>query len=517
MKNVNHKILLVDDDPFVREMLSAVLQDNGYEAKTAENGKEGMEAFVSDPSINLILTDMNMPVMSGQQLIDALKENVVDVPIIVLSGNKEIDVVMEALKSGAEDYLIKDEFIQDTIDIKIKKTLEKYHLKKRNMQLIADLSIKTTELENTLSSLTAIINNMPDGLLVTNAEGMVTLANPAIKDMFSLHDRDINNKSYADILSGLLSKLLEKTSMERDGVFKTDIELPGSRTGRAVATAIRKKSSFVDMDYEYIGSLVIVRDITMEKEVDRMKNDFISIVSHELRTPLTSIIGFTKLIRKKLEDVLFPGMDPTDRRIHKAQEQVAGNIDIIISEGERLATLINDVLDIAKMEEGKIEWKYDTISVRSLVERAADATASIFQAQKLRLLKDVEEELPDITGDGDRLIQVLINLLSNAVKFTEKGHVAVRASTDGDKLILKVEDTGIGIAKEDLDAVFEKFKQVGNTHTDRPRGTGLGLPICKQIIEHHGGRIWVESELGKGSVFSFSIPVKGECKANDNG
>jgi PAS domain S-box-containing protein len=508
MKNVGHKILLVDDDPFVRELLEAVLRENGYTVLTAEDGKKALEIFLSDPSINLIVTDMDMPEMSGQQLIEELQTSGMDLPIIVLSGNKEITVVMEALNSGAEDYLIKDEFIQDTIDIKIKKTLEKQHLKKRNLQLIADLSIKTTELENALSSLTAIINNMPDGLLVTNAEGRVTLANPAIKEMFSLQDRDIIDKSYAKILRGMLNELMEKTGREKEGVFTTDVDLPGGRIARAVATAIRKKSSSVEIDYEYIGSLVIVRDITMEKEVDRMKNDFISIVSHELRTPLTSIIGFTKLIRKKLEEVLIPAMDQSEAKSKKAVEQVTSNIGIIISEGERLAALINDVLDIAKMEAGKIEWKDDILSVGSLIERAADASASLFQEKRLTLLHEIEEGLPEIRGDSDRLMQVLLNFLSNAVKFTEKGHVVCRATRNADAITICVEDTGIGIAEEDLSAVFEKFKQVGDAHTDRPKGTGLGLPICKQIVEYHGGTVWVESEFGKGSMFFFTLPLQ---------
>jgi len=506
-KKAEHRILLVDDDPFVREMLGAVLEDNGYDVKAAENGKEALETFVADPTIDLILTDMNMPEMSGQELINELMTNVVDVPIIVLSGNKEIDVVMEALKSGAEDYLIKDEFIQDTIDIKIKKTLEKQNLKKRNLQLIADLSIKTSELENALSSLTAIINNMPDGLLVTNAEGIVILANPAIKEMFKLQDRDIIEMNYEEILDGMLKRVVGKGGNGKDGVHTEDVDLPGGRIARVVSTGIRKKSSLGEVDHKYIGTLVIVRDITVEKEVDRMKNDFISIVSHELRTPLTSIIGFTKLIRKKLEEVLFPVMDTTDGKVQKTKDQVAKNIDIIISEGERLAALINDVLDIAKMESGKIEWKDDIISVSGLIERATHATASLFQDKKLPLLKDVEDGLPDVRGDGDRLIQVLLNLLSNAVKFTEKGQVVCRAVRSGNNVIVSVEDSGIGIAREHQSVVFEKFKQVGDANTDRPKGTGLGLPICKQIVECHGGRIWLESALEKGSIFSFSLPL----------
>ena len=150
-----------------------------------------------------------------------------------------------------------------------------------------------------------------------------------------------------------------------------------------------------------------------------------------------------------------------------------------------------------------------SVSIEEVIDRATAATASLFEARKLRLVREIEPDLPPVTGDQDRLIQVVINLISNAVKFTDEGSVTCSAHMRDGELSVSVADSGIGIASADQPKVFEKFKQVGDTLTDKPKGTGLGLPICKEIVEFHKGRIWVESEPGKGSTFSFTLPIGG--------
>ena len=243
------------------------------------------------------------------------------------------------------------------------------------------------------------------------------------------------------------------------------------------------------------------------EEADAAKSAFLSTVSHELRTPLTSVLGFAKIIKKRLEDRLFPLIVSDDRKVQQAMQQVADNLNVVVSEGERLTKLIDDVLDLAKIEAGKLEWHMEPLTVPDIVERATAATSSLFEHKGLQMVKDIEADLPSIVGDRDRLIQVVINLISNSVKFTDQGSVTCRARRRDGELVVSVIDTGMGIAPADQPKVFEKFKQVGDTLTDKPKGTGLGLPICKEIVEHHGGRIWVESELGKGSAFSFTIPL----------
>ncbi|HEX9652367.1 MAG TPA: ATP-binding protein, partial [bacterium] len=220
-----------------------------------------------------------------------------------------------------------------------------------------------------------------------------------------------------------------------------------------------------------------------------------------------------KIIKKRLDEKLYPLIQADDSKTKKTMEQVAANLNVVVAEGERLTGLINDVLDLAKIEAGKVAWKMESVSVPEILERAAASAASLFESKNLEFIKDFKNNLPLITGDHDRLIQVVINLLSNAVKFTDKGSVTCRARRENGEIVVSVIDTGTGIAAEDQSKVFEKFKQVGDTLSNRPKGTGLGLPICKEIVEHHGGRIWVESELGKGSTFSFTLPLQADNEA----
>ncbi len=251
------------------------------------------------------------------------------------------------------------------------------------------------------------------------------------------------------------------------------------------------------------------------EDANEAKSAFLSTVSHELRTPLTSVLGFAKIIRKRLEDKIFPAVDVSDQKIKRTMKQVSENLDVVVSEGERLTNLINDVLDLAKIESGKMEWNMRPIFLQDVIHRGIAATSSLFEQKGLKLKKNIPEDLPIIKADEDKLIQVVINLLSNAVKFTKKGTVSLEAYQDKGQLIFEVQDTGVGIADEDRHKIFERFRQAGDTLTDKPQGTGLGLPICREIIEHHGGIIWMKSEFNVGSTFFFSIPVLGEAATQE--
>ena len=186
------------------------------------------------------------------------------------------------------------------------------------------------------------------------------------------------------------------------------------------------------------------------------------------------------------------------------------NLKVVVSEGERLTKLIDDVLDLAKIEAGKLEWHMEPVAVADIIERATAATSSLFEQKGLKAGEvEIAPGLPTVTGDRDRLIQVVINLISNAVKFTDAGSVTCRAVRRGEQLVVSVSDTGMGISPADQPKVFERFKQVGDTLTDKPKGTGLGLPICREIVEHHGGRIWVESETREGQHLLVLAAARG--------
>lgn len=362
------------------------------------------------------------------------------------------------------------------------------------------------ELQNTLAYLSAVIDNMADGLLVTDTDGIITHVNPALSYMFNMRESDFIGRDCKNIFGDDFAKIVQKSRLNSDEIFTTEIELAHKRIGKAVATGIHKDT--IQSDDKGIGAVVLIRDITSEKEVDRMKTDFISTVSHELRTPLTSVRGFTEIIKTKLENDIFPNINTDNIKVIKSISRIRNNINIILSEGERLTALINDVLDISKLEAGRVDWKFDNVRPADAIEQAIIATSSLFDQKKLLLIKNIEENLPEIICDKDRIIQVIINLLSNAVKFTDKGSVTCSAKKVEDSILVSVSDTGIGISEAEKEHVFEKFRQAGDTLTDKPTGTGLGLSICKQIIEHYGGKIWVESELGKGSTFYFTLPIQ---------
>lgn len=362
------------------------------------------------------------------------------------------------------------------------------------------------ELRNTLTYLTAILDNMADGLSVIDMDKRVKLVNPAALRDLGLDEHTVIGAGCRDAFGDLLADHVERC--EATGTSQRfELTLLGQRVGMAIVSPIHGDEGKTRL----LGFVALIRDITEAKEIDRMKTEFISNVSHELRTPLTSILGFTKIIRRKLHKNLMSVLEAAsgDKQVAKATRQIAGNLDIIITEGERLAKLINDVLDVAKMEAGKLEWQMASLDPTTLVDRTFAAASSLFEGKPVTLEREVPPDMPAVVGDLDRLIQVLLNLVSNAAKFTDEGSVTCRVHHDvaNGMVVYRVTDTGMGIREEDLPVVFEKFKQVGDTLTDKPKGTGLGLPISKQIVEHHGGAIWAESELGVGSTFFFSVPV----------
>jgi Na+/proline symporter/nitrogen-specific signal transduction histidine kinase len=230
------------------------------------------------------------------------------------------------------------------------------------------------------------------------------------------------------------------------------------------------------------------------QELDRMKDDFISTVTHELRTPLTSIRACSEILADN------PDLEPTERQRF---------LLLIIKESERLTRLINQVLDLAKLESGLADWHNEDIDLRDIVSEAVTSTLPLFNASRVSLASRLPDEPLIVRGDRDRLMQVMLNLLSNAAKFCPRdtGRVDVRLARDADGIRVDVADNGIGISEEDQRRIFEKFRQAVDAAPHKPLGTGLGLPICRQIVGHLGGRLWVESVSGQGSVFSFILPA----------
>ncbi len=401
-----------------------------------------------------------------------------------------------------------------------------------NRELETRVKERTAELREERNRLTTILENIADGLIVTDPAGVIEVVNPAMARIVARPAQELPGQQLYKVMPVAELATLTLDSLNAPNqVFNVNITwrpagVSQNHVYKAVVCALVERETA-----DVLGAVTILHDITHEAEVDQMKTDFISTVSHELRTPLTSVLGFAKLILKTFERQIAPQV-PDDKRSQQASQRIQENLAIIVSEGERLTRLINDVLDIAKIEAGKVEWHMDNITIGEVLQNAAVATNALARNKKLSVEVETDDALPCVYADRDRMVQVVTNLISNAIKFTDAGGIYLRARVivlqrdgatvpdpalaarlkelePGPWIAVTVQDTGIGIAEENLEKVFEKFKQVGDLMTNRPKGTGLGLTICKEIVEYHGGRIWAESTLGVGSAFTFVLPVKG--------
>lgn len=236
------------------------------------------------------------------------------------------------------------------------------------------------------------------------------------------------------------------------------------------------------------------------QELDRLKDEFLTTVTHELRTPLTSIRAFSEILFDN------PSLDPAQRQRF---------LGIVIKESERLTRLINQVLDLAKIEAGRFDWQIGDVDIKEIVNDSVAATSLLFRDRAVSVTVKMPEMVPFVRSDRDQLMQVAVNLLSNAVKFSEpgRGRVEVGVAFQDSEIAISVKDNGPGIAPEYQQAIFEKFHQVGDTLTAKPSGSGLGLAICQRIVEHLGGRIWVDSRPGEGAMFTFTVPVEAPAES----
>ncbi|GAX59986.1 signal transduction histidine kinase [Candidatus Scalindua japonica] len=377
------------------------------------------------------------------------------------------------------------------------------------------------EAEGIIEKFKILINNISDLAYICDANGNVLYLNNAFEELSGHKPEEFIGKPFTPLFDKenlkkameLYTKTLEGKTLRREVTFKN--------TG---IVCEYNNIPLRDKQGNIIGVLGIARNITerkkMEEELtklnttlqeqDKVRTAFMSTVSHEVRTPLTLVLGFVRIIDKKLERIIFPLINIDNSKVNKAVKQIRKNFKIIKSEGDRLTFLINDILDISKIEAGKIDWQMKNLSVAEIIKGSLEASNSFYEMYELEIVAEIESGLPEVMANNDKLKQVLINLISNALKFTEQGPVLCSARKVNREIVISVIDKGIGVAEADQERIFEKFYQIRNEHKDTLKGTGLGLAICKEIVEYHGGRIWVESKLGKGSNFSFSIPYISE-------
>lgn len=376
------KILVADDDGFVRDLLGAILSTQRHEVELAESGVAAIEKLAAVGDFDLVISDMNMPGMSGLELIRQVRRSNREIPIIILTGNQEISLAIDALKSGANDYLLKNEDIADTVGISVDNVMEKHRLRRENLRLVEEL--------------------------------------------------------------------------------------------RRSEQSLQEK----------------VREL---EQLNRVKNEFVGVAAHDLRSPLAIIEMYAAYLAER-----------TAGRLDGKEELF---LEVIQKTSHFMLQLINDLLDLAKIESGTLELALAETEYLDFARNNVSLNAALAARKGITISCEGGTPLR-LAFDQGKIDQVLNNFIGNAVKFSPPGsHVTVRVECDSGQIVTRVADEGPGIPAEELPLIFKEFHRGSVQPTAGEKSTGLGLAIVRKIVERHGGTVSVESEVGKGSVFSFSLPL----------
>ena len=348
-----------------------------------------------------------------------------------------------------------------------------------------DRAIRTLTEERNLSS--AILASMVEGVAVVNSNERLLFANDGFAEILELDAPPKSGSSLVEIVRQ--TELIEAVRVVVAGAPRVEAEIStGTLRQRFFAVTVASVRAM-----ETSGAVIVLHDITDLRKLERIRRDFVANVSHEFKTPLTAIQGFA-------ETLLAGAMDDPQNRIRFLQ--------IILEHSRRLARLTDDLLELSKMDADRLDLELHRLSVSQFVQSCMETTQRSAQEKNLYVSVDLQGSLPDIAADRRRLAEVLQNLLDNAIQYTPSGgKIKVSAVSDGEEVTFTVSDTGIGIPKVDQPRIFERFYRVDVARSREVGGTGLGLSIAKHLVEAHGGRIWVDSEVGQGSHFHFTVPV----------
>ncbi|MDD5073227.1 MAG: ATP-binding protein [Candidatus Omnitrophica bacterium] len=349
-----------------------------------------------------------------------------------------------------------------------------------------EIKAKIEKVRSGEAKLETVLSGMVEGVIVTDAKGKIILANPSLRKLFFIDTAPEGKTPLEVVRNSAVQNIADRVLKggQRIAVEEIGINSPEEKFIKVSGVAIIKEE-------QCEGAIFVFHDITELRRLEKVRQDFVANVSHELRTPLSSIKGYS--------ETLIGGVPKEEDR-----KEFLG---IIQRESDRLAKLIDDLLDLSKIESGKMAMVFMPVEINPVVKRSAGVLEKSARDKSIKVEFNIPEGLPKVMADENRLSQVFLNLLDNAIKYTpEGGSVKISVFPQDKYLQVDVTDTGVGIPESDLPRVFERFYRVDKARSRQLGGTGLGLSIVKHIVQSHGGQVWVKSEPGRGSTFSFTIP-----------
>ena len=366
---------------------------------------------------------------------------------------------------------------------------------KNGAAVIANAQLYETVVEEK-RELEQIIESVYAGLIMVGRQGRIMQINPSAREMLHLDSQDVQGKAVAEVVKDKAILAVLSQPVDDNAEVAKEISIRSGDSGEEkifqVQTALVKGD-----DQSVLGTVAIFNDITEIRGIDRMKTTFVSTVSHELRTPLTSIKGFVSTLLSDTDGYYDEG----------ARREFYTIID---TECDRLTRLISDLLNVSRIEAGRaLQLNLKPVNLGNLIGKVIAAQKSY--TTKHDFAVELEDGLPEIIADEDKIDQILTNLISNSVKYSPGGRITVGGREEGDHVLVSISDQGIGIPAEHLSKVFDRFHRVDNRDTREAGGTGIGLFLVKHLVESHKGEIWVDSEVGKGTTFTFRLPKNPEA------
>lgn len=521
----SEKIIIVDDEADVLDLCSRVLNFDGYQVTTARNGFEAIE-LAQQERFDLLLTDIKMPGMDGLEIAQTLKKADPRIICVTMTGYSTIDMVIEALKLGVDEFITKP-FTPKDLSMVIAKALETERLRKENFRLHSLIPLfelnktlmGTTEVDELLLRLLEIAQketNADTALIhIFERENLITHYHPqqdsrftseinqAFEQLARLAYKGGGQLTFSLSLSDKhqARAILEATKMR--AAIATPLKSQNNNYG--VLLLARQEAEFTPSDSDFLAVLSGQASIALENArlfteiqeayqqlqmLDHMKSEFINIAAHELRTPLAILMGYASVLEDDLSDL--------------QREYVSK----ITRNALRLRALIEDMLNLQHLESGKIVLTNEEIDLHEVLQEIAEDLSLMVQEKKVTLKVLVPQDFPSMIADRQKLDLIIMNLLHNAVKFTPaNGKIVFKAKAEDDMCHISVSDTGIGIPQKQLNRVFDRFYQVEKSLTREYGGIGLGLAIAKGMVEVCGGEICVQSSEGQGTTFSFTLPL----------
>jgi len=553
MDDVQRKVILtIDDEEYVRNSIRNFLEDLNYTVLEGVNGKDGWDLFQSKQP-DLVLVDLRMPEMDGLEVLSRIQKSAPDTPVIVISGTGMIADVVEALRKGAWDYLLKPLEDISVLEHAVVKALERKRLLEENRlhkQFLEDavkqrtqqLEKKTKAYRESKRNLQSFFDALIDFIFVLDMDLDILAANPVVyerlgytedkllslslPDIFPLNRRDEVLAVVHEVLEGRQAKCTSNLATRHDQEIPVEIKILQGvwRSEPALFVISRDITERIQVEQaqkllnQSLEDRVARRTIELENanqelhkakqladDAALVKSEFLANMSYDLQTPMNVIINATDLILNK-----------------ELPANVAHEVSLIQHSGQNVLEIINDILDFSKMEAGRLLLEQSPIQMQEILDNVTTACSTFAKEKKLEVLLDVEPGTPMVLrGDQLRIQRVLSNLLSNAIKFSEQSGVIIvgvsidKGKSEAQEVLLHffIKDNGVGIDEKDQENLFQPFTRSASKPM-RPCGeTGLGLSICKQLVELMQGKIWVESEKGCGTTFHFTLKLLRQSSA----